>query len=147
MPRKRRSPVRVSAKLHVDLLEVAQRALDLSKGARRFIRRVVDASPIREYRHPLVTWHAVPVGSLVMTTDGELTRVFLRSSEASGALVSAFRAGERVTCDDSFEHEPWAALERRRGCALVRVLARRVGPGEPPAKLASRIVKALESMQ
>ena len=71
------------------------------------------------------------VGALVVspTADESLRRIrslCLRSSPLQGALVGVVNPDSGPHCDDFYEHEPWDRLGRRRGSALVTVLARRV---------------------
>ncbi len=117
-PRRRGPLARVTLGLRVDVLGVLSRVA----GACRLL-----LAP----RPRVVAWADVPVGALVMSAvvDGSLTRIrslCLRSSPLQGALVGVVNPDSGPHCDDFYEHEPWDRLGRRRGSALVTVLARRV---------------------
>ena len=110
--------VRVSLGLRVDVLGALSRAA-------RACRKLLTPRP------RVVAWADVPVGALVLAAvaDGSLTRIrslCLRSSPLQGALVGVVNPDSGPHCDDFYEHEPWDRLGRRRGSALVTVLARRV---------------------
>lgn len=82
----------------------------------------------------LMQWHDVPVGALVTASSRGVDWLLLRSTVDSGALVGTIEAS-KASCQDDFEHQSWAALARRNGAPLVRVLARRVRPSATAAKL------------
>ena len=119
---RRRGPLaRVTLGLRVDVLGVLSRVA----GACRVL-----LAP----RPRVVAWTDVPVGALVMSAvaDGSLTRIrslCLRSSPQRGARVGVVSPDSGRHCVGFYEHEPWDRLGRRRGSALVTVLARRVRPG------------------
>lgn len=141
--RRRRSPFRLSARLHIDLIDIAERAWGAAWQLGKTLRRVVDA---RAAGGEVVAWVDVPDGALVMTRDNfRCARVLLRSSRLAGSFIATVDAVGEVTVDDQIETETWSALGRRpgRGSAEVRVLARRVATDAKPEKIADLVRRAL----
>lgn len=123
-PRRRRDILRINAR--VDVLEILDRCVT---GARQLWATLTHRTPDR------VSWDAVPVGALVVTCgpptacDGTTTttrRLLIRRTPDTGAFVGVLRNDGSPSCDDDVESEAWLSLGKRRGSAMVLVLARRV---------------------